>query len=69
MRAMPEVLLQPMNPAAPVSDIEAELQALGMHTEKAKAFMQRLNESMSQSPQPHTAQQVMALMSEQSTLL
>lgn len=60
MRTMQEILLQPMNPEAPVSDIEAELQALGVQTEKVKTFMQRLNETMSQSPKPHTVQQMMA---------
>ena len=48
-----------MNPDAPVSDIAAELRALGMDDKKVTSFMQRLDESMSQIPKPHTAQHLL----------
>ena len=61
MRDMLQILMQPMQPEAPLSDIEEELKALGMEPQKANHLMQRLTEALPLSTNNHTANDVMAL--------
>ena len=65
---MMEILLQPMQPNAPLADIESELEALGVAHEKVSTFMMRLKESLP-STLTHTVQMVMAMTSDQIALI
>lgn len=61
MRSMQEMLFQPIRPDAPLSNLEAELCALGVAEDKVFAFTHGLIVSLGESPDPHIAKEVMLM--------
>ena len=64
-RSMQEMLLQPLNHDAPLSQLTDELCALGVSEEMARALGKGLNDLFGESLTPHTVNEVMSLTQDQ----